>query len=84
MWTHSLFILAVSILPVLTFHYFNEYKRVERWYYRNHKPLYLALQVSYFLLVLSIALHGRYVVYTGIEHFVKTRYGIKMELYPYR
>lgn len=54
---------------------------MERWFYRNNKHYYIALQISYFLLVLSVVMNGRYLVYKGIEYFMQHKYGIKMKLW---
>lgn len=83
MYYHNVFIVVFSLITILVFHHHNKYKNMERWFYRNNKHYYIALQISYYLLVISLVMNGRFLVYKGIEYFMKRKYGIKMKLWNY-
>lgn len=54
---------AISAGTVLLYFYFhNKDRRIERYYIRNHKNIYVALQAAYFVLIMSVVLNFRFVM----------------------
>jgi hypothetical protein len=79
----SLFITVVCATTLLVFNHYNQYKNIERWYFRRHRWLYILLEIAYYLLVISLVFNGRFLVYTLIEAGIKYKYGLRINLYPY-
>jgi hypothetical protein len=66
--------ICISIIvvtgAVLLFYYFmNKGGRIERFYIRNDKQLFVMLQTSYFILLLSLSLNIRYIMGEWLEKF---------------
>ncbi len=67
MLKNSIFIIIFAGIPIIIYSILNEYDKIARWYYKNNKHYYILLQLSYWILMISMVLNVRFVVYTGIE-----------------
>jgi hypothetical protein len=56
----TLFIAAVMLAY---YSYKNDYQRIERYYFKHDRKLYYVLRAVHFILLASIILNVRYVVY---------------------
>lgn len=55
--------LFLAMVMLLYFSYKNDYQRIERYYFKNNRKLYYVLRATHFILLASIILNIRYVVY---------------------
>lgn len=58
----SLFAALSAGLVLLYFYFHNKDRRVERYYIRHHKNIYVVLQIAYFVLIMSAVLNARFIV----------------------
>ena len=68
---YSLFLIAIATLPLLAFHHKNKYKNMERYYYNNNKMMYIALQLSYYILALATVINARYIFFYYAKSYMK-------------
>ncbi len=59
--------------------YKNDYQRIERYYFKNNRKLYYVLRATHFVLLASIILNVRYVVYSYAGKFLE-QYKAKMKV----
>jgi hypothetical protein len=52
---------------LLYFFYHNKGRKIERYFLKNNKRLFLVLQLSYFILILSLVFNIRFVIYHFAE-----------------
>lgn len=64
----TLFIAAVMLAY---YSYKNDYQRIERYYFKNNRKLYYVLRAVHFILLASIILNVRYVVYEYAYDFLR-------------
>ena len=57
----SLFLAAIVLLY---YNYKNDYKRIERHYFKENRKLYFVLRAAHFILLASIVLNVRYILYS--------------------
>jgi hypothetical protein len=70
----SLFLAAVVLLY---FSYQNDYQRIERYYFKNNRNLYYLLRATHFVLIMSIVLNVRYLVYKYVDT-LKAKYNLQV------
>ena len=56
--------LFLAVVVLLYFNYKNDYKRIERYYFKENKKLYYVLRAAHFILLASIVLNARYILYS--------------------
>ena len=76
----NLFIALLSVIPVIVFNYYNQYRSIERWYYRTDKKKYLLMQICYYILILSAIFNARFLAYKGIEYGLKRFFKIDYKI----
>lgn len=59
--------------------YKNDYQRIERYYFKNNRKLYYVLRATHFVLLASIILNVRFVVYSYAGEFLE-QYKAKMKV----
>jgi hypothetical protein len=64
----SLFLAAVVLLY---YNYKNDYKRIERYYFKENRKLYFVLRAAHFILLASIVLNVRYILYSYASKILK-------------
>lgn len=75
-----IFISIVSGITLLVFTEYNEYKRVERHFYKTDKILYILLEICYYLTFISFVYNSRYLAYQAIKYIIEKYYKIKIKL----
>lgn len=75
-----IFIAITCGITLLIFSKYNEYKRVERHFYKTDKFLYIILEICYYLVFISFVYNTRYLVYQAIKHYIHKYYKIKINL----
>ncbi len=74
------FIITVCAgLALLIFYFKNKDRRIERYFYNNKKELFLLLQLSYFILIVSFAFNSRFLmskIFSIGTTYLKKRLGI--------
>ncbi len=55
--------LFLAVVVLLYFNYKNDYKRIERYYFKENRKLYYVLRAAHFILLASIVLNARYMLY---------------------
>jgi hypothetical protein len=65
--------LFLAVVVLLYFNYKNDYKRIERHYFKENRKLYYLLRASHFILLASIIVNARYVLYSYAESIMKTK-----------
>lgn len=71
MFKYSIFIIIFASIPIIVYSFLNEYDKITRWYYKNNKHCYILLQFSYWILMISLVLNARFLIYSGIETFTE-------------
>jgi hypothetical protein len=56
--------LFLAFVVLLYFNYKNDYKRIERYYFNQNKRLYYLLRAVHFILIASIILNARFILYS--------------------
>jgi hypothetical protein len=64
-------ILFIAAVMLIYYSYKNDYQRIERYYFKNNRRLYYVLRATHFILLASIILNVRYVVYEYAYDFLK-------------
>jgi hypothetical protein len=59
--------LFLAVVVLLYFNYKNDYKRIERHYFKENRKLYYLLRTAHFILLASIVINARYILYTYAE-----------------
>lgn len=59
-------IILICGITLLLFHYNNQYRNIERYYYKNNKLLFLVLELCMLILVLAALYHSRFIVFNHI------------------
>jgi hypothetical protein len=49
-------------ITLLIFYFKNKDRRIERYFHKNNKELFLLLQLSYFILIVSFAYNSRFLM----------------------
>lgn len=60
---YNIFLFIAAIVPIILFNRANEYHRIERYYYNNHRWGYIAIQITYYTLVLAAVVNARFFVF---------------------
>lgn len=55
--------LFIGLVILLYFQYKNDYQRIERYYFKQNRRLYYVLRAVHFILIASIIVNIRYVLY---------------------
>ncbi len=63
-------ILFIAGVMLIYYSYQNDYQRIERYYFRNNRRLYYVLRAVHFILLASIILNVRYIVYEYAYDFL--------------
>ena len=58
----SVFIICLGVIGLAYFIYYNDYRRIERYYYNNDRKLFVLLEVSMLIVVASILFNVRHIV----------------------
>ena len=58
----SIFIIISAILPLLYYYYHNVDRKIERYFFRNHKHLFALLIFANFILIISFVLNCKFVL----------------------
>jgi hypothetical protein len=69
---YNIFLFAAAIVPIMIFSQANEYHKIERYFYNTNKWCYIAIQISYYILVLAAIVNARYFVF-DVVHLVYKR-----------
>lgn len=64
-------ILFIAAVMLAYYSYKNDYQRIERYYYKNNRRLYYVLRAAHFILLASIILNVRYIVYEYAYAFLE-------------
>jgi hypothetical protein len=64
-------ILFIAAVMLIYYSYKNDYQRIERYYFKNNRRLYYVLRATHFILLASIILNVRYVVYEYAYEFLR-------------
>ncbi len=64
----TLFIAAVMLIY---YSYKNDYQRIERYYFKYNRKLYYVLRAVHFILLASIILNVRFVIYEYAYEFLR-------------
>lgn len=67
-------------LVLIYFYYKNKNRKIERYLIRHKKLFYILLQISYFILITSIAFNCRYVINQSLTK-LKKYYKIKLKFF---
>lgn len=63
--------LFIAAIMLIYYSYKNDYQRIERYYFKNNRRLYYVLRAVHFILLASIILNVRYVIYEYAYDFLK-------------
>jgi hypothetical protein len=63
--------LFIAAILLIYYSYKNDYQRIERYYFKNNRRLYYVLRATHFILLASIILNVRYVIYKYAADFLK-------------
>ena len=74
----SVVIVIVCSITLLVYHHVNKYKRMDRFYYENHKWMYIVAQLCYWIVFVSFVLNTRHIAYVILEWFFKSKFGIEV------
>jgi hypothetical protein len=66
------FTIAFAVVILLYFKWKNDYRRIERWYFKNNRHMYYLLQACYFTLLVAVLLFTRYFIYTYVAKWTAT------------
>ena len=55
-------LVLVAAIPVAFYYFSNHNRVVEKYYYKNNYPIFILLQISFFILMISIILNIRYIL----------------------
>lgn len=58
----SMFIICLGVIGLAYFIYYNDYRRIERYYYQHDRKLFVLLEVSMLIVVASILFNVRHIV----------------------
>jgi hypothetical protein len=64
-------ILFIAAVMLIYYSYKNDYQRIERYYFKNNRRLYYVLRATHFILLASIILNVRYVIYEYAYEFLR-------------
>ncbi len=56
---------------LMYYSYKNDYQRIERYYFKENRKLYYVLRATHFILLASIIINIRFVVYKYAGEFLK-------------
>lgn len=65
--------LCLAVVVLLYFNYKNDYKRIERYYFKENRRLYYLLRAAHFILLASIVLNARYILYSYSEKILNKK-----------
>lgn len=65
--------LFLAVVVLLYFNYKNDYKRIERYYFKENRKLYYMLRAAHFILLVSIIMNARYVLYSYAQKVMKIK-----------
>lgn len=60
------FSLAFAVVILLYYKWKNDYRCIERYYFKNNRRAFYLLQACYFTLLVAVILFARYCVYSYI------------------
>jgi hypothetical protein len=60
------FSLAFAVVVLIYYKWKNDYRRIERWYFKTNRRMYYLLQACYFILLVAVILFARYFVYSCV------------------
>ena len=58
----TLFIVVLTSAVILYFHFNNSYRKIERYYYNTDKNLFVLLEISLLIMVISLMFNLRHVI----------------------
>jgi hypothetical protein len=64
--------LFLATVMLIYYSYKNDYQRIERYYFKHNRRLYYVLRATHFILLASIILNIRYVVYEYADDLLKS------------
>lgn len=64
-------VLFIAAIMLIYYSYKNDYQRIERYYFKNNRRLYYVLRGAHFILLASIILNIRHIVYEYAYDFLK-------------
>jgi hypothetical protein len=76
----SIFIILVTGITILVFNHYNEYKRIERFFYNHNKYMYIVLEFTYYILFISMVFNIRFIAYEVIKHLSLKHLKIKLPI----
>lgn len=59
----SIIYILISGSALLYIRYKNRYFDADRYYYRKHKDLYYLMKICYMVIIITLALNARYLIY---------------------
>jgi len=59
----SIFIIISAIIPLLYYYYHNVDRKIERYFFINHKHLFALLIFANFILIISLVLNFKFLFY---------------------
>ena len=59
--------LFLGVVVLLYFKYKNDYQRIERYYFKHNRRLYIVLRAAHFILLATILLNIRFYIYKYAE-----------------
>jgi hypothetical protein len=68
----SFYIIICAGLILLYFYHHNKNRKIERYLLKHKKNLFTLLQISYFILIISVVFNTRYIISTCFEEFMKS------------
>lgn len=66
------FSLAFAVVILLYYKWKNDYRRIERYYFKTNRSAFYLLQACYFTLLVAVVLFVRYCVYSYIAKWTAT------------
>jgi hypothetical protein len=63
--------LSLAVVVLLYYNYKNDYRRIERYYFKENRKLYFVLRAAHFILLASIVLNARYILYSYADKVLK-------------
>lgn len=76
----SIIVVIVCSVTLVVYHHYNRFKRMDRYYYENHRWTYVLSQLCYYIVFVSCILNARYLAYKLFSVLMWRYFGVEIKV----